>query len=148
MCFSICDQVLYTPISFFFRTQSVRRRRHAQPLLMGIVSTVNSVPHVDPTVVAKPEEYNFSLLINSKDSTLSIQRAYAGSHTFIVVEWLLHVCPFRFGVPVQLGELVQSYWSHSWRTCSPDTGSWRQNPPGVRVYILYEAFTHYAALHL
>jgi hypothetical protein len=49
-------------------TVSVRRRRHAQPLLMGIVSTVNSVPHVDPTVVAKPEEYNFSLLVNSKDN--------------------------------------------------------------------------------
>jgi chromosome segregation ATPase len=49
-------------------TVSVRRRHHAHPLLVGIVSTVNSVPHVDPTVVAKPEEYNFSLLVNSKDN--------------------------------------------------------------------------------
>ena len=52
-----------------FPSQTLRRRRHAHPLVVGIVSAVNSVPHVDPTVTAKPEEYNFSLLVNSKDST-------------------------------------------------------------------------------
>lgn len=49
--------------------QSVRRRRHAHPLVVGIVSAVNSVPHMDPATALKPEEHNFSLLVNSKDST-------------------------------------------------------------------------------
>lgn len=52
-------------------TVAVRRRRHANPLLVGIVSAVNSVPHVDSTTsTAKPEEHNFSLLVTSKDSML------------------------------------------------------------------------------
>lgn len=59
-------------ISFSY-LQTLRRRRHAHPLVVGIVSTVNSVPHIDPTVAAKPEEYNFSLLVNSKDSTLEME---------------------------------------------------------------------------
>ena len=48
--------------------QSLRRRRHAHPLVIGIVSTVNSVPHVDPTAPVRPEEHNFSLLVSGKDS--------------------------------------------------------------------------------
>ena len=50
--------------------QSLRRRRHAHPLVVGIVSAVNSVPHMDPTAAAKPVEHNFSLCITSKDSML------------------------------------------------------------------------------
>ena len=41
------------------------------------------------------------------------------------------VCVHRSGVQVWLGEHVQSNWSGAWRTCVPDTGSWRQNPPGI-----------------
>ena len=52
--------------------QSLRRRHHANPLVVGIVGAVNSVPHMDPTAAAKPEQHNFSLCV-SKDSTLSFQ---------------------------------------------------------------------------
>jgi hypothetical protein len=46
---------------------SLRRRHHANPLVVGIVGAVNSVPHMDPTAAAKPEQHNFSLCV-SKDN--------------------------------------------------------------------------------
>ena len=60
---------MYKDFNFSTFPQSVRRRRHAHPLVVGIVSAVNSVPHADLTATSKPEEYNFSLVVNNKDST-------------------------------------------------------------------------------
>ena len=66
-----------------FMLQVLRRRRHAQPLQMGIVSAINAVPHSSPSP-AKMEEHEYSLYITGKESEWSCAGHVTADHVYCI----------------------------------------------------------------